>query len=155
MHIVEDVGCDRLQGIASDHRLGFGGRPAAQMAGSGQLFDELVGDAGGVGRHVFLSVLAHPQELAFADLVFVAFDVFEKRFPPRLFTAFLQLAHHQALHLDQAGALLAMGAHFECDGITHPGAYAAREFGVPDETRRGFAALSVTVAAWHRAWCRH
>lgn len=99
-----------------------------------QLFDEFVGDAGRIGGHIFLSVFAHAQELAFAGLVLVALDFAVERCPAGLFLAVLQLAHHQALHLDEAGAFLAMGGHFEGDGAAHPGAHAAGEFGVPDKT---------------------
>ena len=135
VQIAGDDGCDGVRGMAGDHHLGFGVDQAAQWAGSGQFFDEFVGDAGRIGGHVFLSVHAHAQKLAFAGLVLVALDFTVQRCPAWLFLAVLQLAHHQALHLDQAGAFLAMGGHFERDGAAHPGADAAGHFGVPDETR--------------------
>jgi hypothetical protein len=45
------------------------------LLASAQLFDEFVGDAGGVGGHIFLSVFAHAQQLALAGLVLVALDL--------------------------------------------------------------------------------
>ena len=113
---------------------GVGSYKGASHA-SAHFFDEFVGDTGRIGGHVFLSVHAHAQKLAFASLVLVALDFTVQRCPAWLFLALLQLAHHQALHLDQAGAFLAMGGHFERDGAAHPGADAAGHFGVPDKAR--------------------
>ena len=112
---------------------GVGSYEGGSLA-SAQFFDEFVGDAGGVGGHILKLVFAHAQELALAGLVLVALNFTEERCPAGLFLAVLQLAHHQALHLDEAGAFLAMGGHFEGDGAAHPGADAAGHFGVPDET---------------------
>lgn len=133
--IVGDDGCDEERGIASDHHFGLGVDQAAQLAGSGQFFDECVGDAGRIGGHVFLSVHAHAQKLASAGLVLVALDFTVQRCPAWLSLTLVQLAHHQALHLDQAGAFFPMGGHLERDGAAHPGSDAAGHFGVPDKAR--------------------
>lgn len=118
-----------------------------QVGCSAQFLNQLIGEAGRDCRSVFLQVLAHAQELALADLVFVALDLTVQRFPAGLFLAFLNFAHHQAPRIDLAGAFLAMGGDFEGDGAGHPGADAVGEFGVPDKTGRGFAAVCVAVAA--------
>jgi hypothetical protein len=114
-----------------------------------QFFEEGVGDAGGVGRDVFLFVLAHAQQLPFADGVLVARNFAWEGRPPWFFLAVLQFAHHQTFRISLAGAFLAMGGDFEGDGAGHPGADAAGEFGIPAVTGRGFAALGVAVAASH------
>lgn len=120
-----------------------------QQAVSAQFFNEGVSDAGAIGREVFQFVLAHAQELPFADGVLVASDLALELCPTWLFLAVLQFAHHQALRIDLAGTFLAMGGHLEGDGAGDPGADAAGEFGIPAVTRRGFAAVRVAVFAQH------
>ena len=122
---------------------------AFQQAVSAQFFNEGVSDAGPIGRDVFQFVLAHAQELPFAEGVLVPSDLALKRCPTWLFLAVLQFAHHQALRIDLAGTFLAMGGDFEGDGAGHPGADAAGEFGIPAVTCRGFAAVRVAVFAKH------
>ena len=85
LHVVD---CHRVRGAARDDPLGLDADQTAQLAGSRQLLDEFVGNARGVGRDIFLLVLAHLQELAFAKLVLIAFDVFLKQLPPRFFWPF-------------------------------------------------------------------
>lgn len=114
-----------------------------------QSFDQFVGEAGGVGGQVFMSVLAHPQDLASARLMFIALDFTHQGCPWSFFLIRLQFAHHQALHLDPAYAFATLRSNFEGDGTAHPGTDAAGEFGVPCVTSRSFAAVGVAATARH------